>query len=129
MHTQRSLSDLRASTLVSWDLPVRIVGERTRSGVRVVVPMNRIAVGRSAGAYTGAEGARRDWCRHTGDFFSELQEQATKLRGGAIIKVESVSMISTGKEGCAHELQLRTGLFRSSLNNCAAHSAAAQCGR
>ena len=39
----------------------------TRAGVRVVVQMRRVAVGRSAGTYTKAVGirSRRERCRHT----------------------------------------------------------------
>ena len=39
----------------------------TGAGVRVVVHMRRVAVGRSAGAYTQAVGirSRREWCRRT----------------------------------------------------------------
>ena len=55
--------------VVPWYLPVSVVGEKalTRAGVRVVVQMRRVAVGRSAGAYSQAVGirCRREWCRHT----------------------------------------------------------------
>ena len=45
--------------VVGWYLPVRVMNEEALSGagVRVVVQMRRVAVGRSAGAYT---------CIHTG---------------------------------------------------------------
>ena len=57
--------------VLGWYLPVRVVDEKalTRAGVKVVVQMRRVAVGRSAGAYTKAVGirSRREWyrCRHT----------------------------------------------------------------
>ena len=55
--------------VVGWYLPVSVVDEKalTRAGVRVVVQMRRVAVGRSAGAYTQAVGirCRREWCKHT----------------------------------------------------------------
>ena len=54
--------------VVGWYLPVRVVNEKalTRAGVRVVVQMKRVAVGRSAGAYTQAVGirCRKEWCNH-----------------------------------------------------------------
>ena len=54
--------------VVGWHLPVRVVNEKalTRAGVRVVVQMRRVAVGRSAGAYTQAVGirSRKEWCIH-----------------------------------------------------------------
>ena len=55
--------------VVGWYLPVRVVDEKAISGagVRVVVQMGRVAVGRSAGAYTQAVGIRnrKEWCMHT----------------------------------------------------------------
>ena len=51
--------------MVGWYLPVRVVGEKalTRAGVRVMVRMRRVAVGRSAGAYAQAVGvrSRKEW--------------------------------------------------------------------
>ena len=46
--------------VVGWYLPVRVVSEKalTRAGVRVMVHMRRVAVGRSAGAYAQAVGIR-----------------------------------------------------------------------
>jgi hypothetical protein len=51
--------------VLGWYLPVSVVDEKalTRAGVRVVVQMRRVAVGRSAGAYLGAVGIR---CRSRG---------------------------------------------------------------
>jgi hypothetical protein len=55
--------------VVGWYLPVRVVSEKalTRAGVRVVVQMKRVAVGRSAGAYAQAVGvrSRKEWCIQT----------------------------------------------------------------
>ena len=59
----------RRGEVLGWYLPVDVVDEKalTRAGVRLVVQMRRVAVGRSAGAYLGAVGirCRREWCRHT----------------------------------------------------------------
>ena len=50
-------------------MPVRVVDEKALSGagVSVVVQMGRVAVGRSAGAYSQTVGIRSksEWCRHT----------------------------------------------------------------
>ena len=55
--------------MVGWYLPVSVVDEKalTRAGVRVVVQMRRVAVGRAAGACSQAVGIRckREWCKHT----------------------------------------------------------------
>ena len=54
---------------MGWYLPVKVVSEKalTRAGVRVVVQMRRVAVGRSAGAYAQAVGirSRKEWCIQT----------------------------------------------------------------
>ena len=59
---------IRRGEVVGWYLPIRVVNEKalTRAGVRVVVQMRRVAVGRSAGAYTHAVGirSRKEWCIH-----------------------------------------------------------------
>ena len=51
---------IRRGEVVGWYLPVKVVSEKalTRAGVRVVVQMRRVAVGRSAGAYAQAVGIR-----------------------------------------------------------------------
>ena len=56
--------------VVGWYLPVRAgwwMRRLSGAGVRVVVQMRRVAVGRSAGAYTQAVGirSRKEWCKHT----------------------------------------------------------------
>ena len=60
---------IRKGEVVGWYLPVRVVSEKalTRAGVRVVVQMKRVAVGRSAGAYAQAVGirSRKEWCIQT----------------------------------------------------------------
>ena len=62
---------IRRGEVVGWYLPVRVVNEKalTRAGVRVVVQMRRVAVGRSAGAYAQAVGvrSRKEWCIQTMD--------------------------------------------------------------
>ena len=60
---------IRRGEVVGWYLPVKVVSEKalTRAGVRVVVQMRRVAVGRSAGAYAQAVGvrSRKEWCIQT----------------------------------------------------------------
>ena len=55
--------------VVGWYLPISVMDEEalTTAGVRVVVQMRRVAVGRSARACTQAVGirSRKEWCRHT----------------------------------------------------------------
>ena len=55
--------------VVGWYMLVSVVGEKKQggSGVRVVVRMRRVAVGRTAGSYKQAVGVRRrtEWCQHT----------------------------------------------------------------
>ena len=49
---------IKKGEVVGWYLLVRVVSEKalTRAGVRVMVQMRRVAVGRSAGAYAHALG-------------------------------------------------------------------------
>jgi hypothetical protein len=60
------MASLRRGGVVGWYLPVKVVSEKalTRAGVRVVVQMRRVAVGRSARAYAHAVGirSRKEWC-------------------------------------------------------------------
>jgi hypothetical protein len=64
-----AVGGIRKGEVVGWYLPVRVVSEKalTRAGVRVVVQMKRVAVGRSAGAYAQAVGirSRKEWCIQT----------------------------------------------------------------
>ena len=50
-------------------MPVSVVDEKEQGGfgVRVVVRMRRVAVGKTAGSYQQAIGirGRAEWCRHT----------------------------------------------------------------
>ena len=54
--------------VVGWYLPVHVVdeGKLIRSGVRVMVMMKRVAVGRTAGGFEQAVGirSRQEWFRH-----------------------------------------------------------------
>ena len=55
--------------VVGWYLPVLVVDEkqmRRAGGVRVVVLMRRVAVGRTAGGVEQAVGirCRQEWCKH-----------------------------------------------------------------
>ena len=55
--------------VVGWYLPVQIVEEKglSSAGVKVVVQMKRVAVGRTPGGFEQAVGirTRREWCRHS----------------------------------------------------------------
>ena len=53
-----AVGGIKKGEVVGWYLPVRVVSEKalTRAGVRVMVQMRRVAVGRSAGAYAQAVG-------------------------------------------------------------------------
>ena len=54
---------------MGWYLPVQVVKEKVLSGagVKVVVQMKRVAVGRAPGGSKQAVGirTRREWCRHS----------------------------------------------------------------
>ena len=55
--------------VVGWYLPVLVVDEeqmKKKGGVRVVVLMKRVAVGRTAGGFEQAVGirCRQEWCKH-----------------------------------------------------------------
>ena len=54
--------------MVGWYLPMQVVDEKklNRGGVRVVVTMKRVAVGRTARGFDQAVGirSRREWHRH-----------------------------------------------------------------
>ena len=55
--------------MVGWYLPVLVVDEREMKrvgGTSVVVLMNRVAVGRTAGGIEQAVGIRcwQEWCKH-----------------------------------------------------------------
>ena len=60
-----AVGGIRKGEVVGWYLPVRVVSEKalTRAGVRVMVQMRRVAVGRSAGAYAHAVEirSREEW--------------------------------------------------------------------
>ena len=66
-----AVGNINNGEVVGWYLPVRVMREKalTRAGVRVMVQVRRVAVGRSAGAYAQTVGgrSRKEWCIQTTD--------------------------------------------------------------
>jgi hypothetical protein len=64
-----AVGGIKKGEVVGWYLPVRVVSEKalSRAGVRAMVQMRRVAVGRSAGAYAQAMGvrSRKEWLIQT----------------------------------------------------------------